>query len=152
MKLAYVYGLLIGVKDFIYAGAWPTIKTILWNLTLLFRLTVLSKEFMFHVWNVWEDTIDENCRADKERLLTPHAHDIVLDIGAGHGHTVYYLDHDKVTKYAALESNVLMHNKIREHASKVGFNESDGSLVILPYGAENISATLSALGGAKWIQ
>ncbi|KAF9005057.1 hypothetical protein BDQ17DRAFT_1353701 [Cyathus striatus] len=42
-----------------------------------------------------------------------------------------------------------MHHYIRENASKAGFNTSDGSLLILPYGAEQVSSILSALGGAQ---
>ncbi|KAF9005060.1 S-adenosyl-L-methionine-dependent methyltransferase [Cyathus striatus] len=142
MKLGDIYDLLVGrLGDFFYAGTWPTLKAILRNPTLLFRPTAISKEFMFHVWNMG--------------LLTPHANGIVLDMVLvrlwvyRHGHTVHYLQHDKVTKYVALEPNMLMHGQIREHASKAGFNESDGSLIILPYGAENTSAILSALGGAQ---
>lgn len=64
----------------------------------------------------------------------------------GHGHTSKYLDRSQVTKYVALEPNTLMHNVIRESASAAGFTEADGSLLILPYGAEQISLIASALG------
>ncbi|EJF55520.1 hypothetical protein DICSQDRAFT_130574, partial [Dichomitus squalens LYAD-421 SS1] len=65
-----------------------------------------------------------------------------------HGHTALYLDHTKVTKYVALEPNVLMHPEIRTTAAKKGFTEEAGTLLILPYGAEQISLIASALGGA----
>ncbi|KAF9005059.1 S-adenosyl-L-methionine-dependent methyltransferase [Cyathus striatus] len=149
MKLENILSLLVDFKAFVYAGTWPTFKAILWNPTLLFRPTALSRVFMSHVWGMYGSSTDDNSRAVKEGLLTPYASGVVMDIGAGHGHSAHYLDHDKVTKYIAVEPNTLMHDLIRENASKAGFKESDGSLEILPYGAENTSAILSALGGAQ---
>jgi len=55
----------------------------------------------------------------------------------GHGHTIKYLRPDKVTKYIALEPNELMHPQIRTQANAAGFTESAGTLLILPYGAED---------------
>ena len=60
---------------------------------------------------------------------------------SGHGHTVKYLDHDKVTKYVALEPNKLMHPEIRNIANAAGYTESAGNLLILPYGAEQMELT-----------
>jgi hypothetical protein len=50
-----------------------------------------------------------------------------------------------VTKYVALEPNAFMHPEIRKRAKEHGFTEDDGSLIILPYGAEQTSLILSAL-------
>lgn len=69
------------------------------------------------------------------------------DASSGVGHTVNYLDRAQVTKYVALEPNILMHPDIRKSASIKGFTESDGSLVILSCGAEDISFVLAKLGG-----
>ena len=67
---------------------------------------------------------------------------------AGRGHSALYLDPAKVTKYVALEPNALMHPQIRTNAAKMGFTEDAGTFVILPYGAEQASLVVSALGGA----
>jgi SAM-dependent methyltransferase len=63
----------------------------------------------------------------------------------GHGHTANYLDPTKVTKYIASEPNVLMHPEIRKIANAAGFTESAGTLLILPYGAQETTLTISAL-------
>jgi SAM-dependent methyltransferase len=58
----------------------------------------------------------------------------------GHGHTLHYLDHKRVTKYIALEPNALMHPHIRSLANSLGYSESAGSLQILSCGAEEITS------------
>ena len=60
-----------------------------------------------------------------------------------------YLDPTKVTKYIALEPNKLMHTEIRALAASKGFTEEAGTLLVVPYGAEDISLVLSALGGPR---
>jgi len=102
---------------------------------------------MSYVWLPFGDGVDQNSRVVKEQLLAGNVEGVVLDIGAGHGHTAKYLNRDKVSKYVALEPNELMHPKIREIAQAAGFSEADGTLLILPYGAEQIAAIVSALGG-----
>lgn len=67
---------------------------------------------------------------------------------SGHGHTVKYLDHDKITKYVAIEPNELMHPEIRKVANAAGYTEAAGTLLILRYGAEQIELINSALGGS----
>ena len=65
----------------------------------------------------------------------------------GHGHLTHYLDRKRVTTYAALEPNPFMHPHIRKLASEAGFVEEDGSLLIVPFGAEmtdKIQSTLKA--------
>jgi len=56
------------------------------------------------------------------------------------------LNRTKCTKYIALEPNTLMHDEIRKIAGTAGFIEADGSLVLLRYGAEDISAIESVIG------
>ena len=41
-----------------------------------------------------------------------------------------------------------MHKEIRANANKAGFTEEDGTLLIIPYGAEETNLINSALGGA----
>ncbi|KAG6887095.1 hypothetical protein C0992_000775 [Termitomyces sp. T32_za158] len=102
---------------------------------------------MAHVWAAYAAGADEAGRPVKEKLLPQNAVGVVLDIGAGHGHTVNYLDKKLVSRYVALEPNVLMHAHIRANASKAGFVESDGSLAILSCGAEDTQAILTQLSG-----
>lgn len=54
-----------------------------------------------------------------------------------------------MTKYVALEPNENMHAKIRAAAAECGFTEAAGTLVVLPYGAEQTALITSALGGAQ---
>jgi len=63
----------------------------------------------------------------------------------GHGHTVRYLNRARITKYVALEPNVLMHSTLREQANKAGYHESDGTLIILASGVEDVQPILSSL-------
>lgn len=67
-------------------------------------------------------------------------------ISQGFGHSIQYLDRTKVTRYVALEPNTRMHIGLRHTAETAGFHESDGSLVILSCGAEDIAQILTALG------
>ncbi|GJE95946.1 methyltransferase domain-containing protein [Phanerochaete sordida] len=126
---------------------WPTIKAILRRPTLLLHPSLISKEFMSHVWVMYGAGIDKDTREIKSSLMTPNAYGVVLDVGAGHGHSAQYLDHSKVTKYVALEPNSNMHPEIRRIAGEAGFKEDDGTLLIVPYGAEDIALLVSALGG-----
>lgn len=59
---------------------------------------------------------------------------------AGHGHTLNYLEHTRVTKYIALEPNVHMHPYIRSLAESLDYSESAGTLQILSCGAEDITS------------
>ncbi|GBE85616.1 predicted protein [Sparassis crispa] len=107
----------------------------------------ISRVFMSHVWVAYGNGVDEVGRPEKQGLIPANAKGVVLDIGAGHGHTVNYLSRNKVTKYVALEPNVHMHAEIRTTATAAGFTEADGTLLILSYGAEDTGAIISALGG-----
>ncbi|KAG1900512.1 uncharacterized protein F5891DRAFT_1128413 [Suillus fuscotomentosus] len=135
MRLDAAFGVVTDLRLGFVGGLWPTIIAI-WHVSyLLFQPLEISRIFI----------ADEAGRAVKKGLITPHAYGVVLDLGAGHGHTVNYLDHSRVTKYVAVEPNVHMHAKLRRTASAAGYNEDNGTLLILPCGAENISTTLSYL-------
>ncbi|GJE95945.1 methyltransferase domain-containing protein [Phanerochaete sordida] len=126
---------------------WPTLKAILRRPSLLLHPSLISREFMSHVWVPFGAGIDENTRDVKTSLISPNAFGVVLDVGAGYGHSAKYLDHNRVTKYVALEPNTNMHPGIRRIAGEAGFSEDDGTLLIVPYGAEDIALLTSALGG-----
>ncbi|TRM59778.1 S-adenosyl-L-methionine-dependent methyltransferase [Schizophyllum amplum] len=113
--------------------------------SLLIRPIALSRIFMAHVWTAFGPGVDENSRLEKQKLITPYAHGVVLDAGAGHGHTMLYLDPAKVTKYVAVEPNADMHQHIRRKAAGAGFNEADGTLVLLGCGIEDIGTIRAAL-------
>jgi hypothetical protein len=103
---------------------------------------------------------------DRNHLINPNAYGTVLDIGAGwwyfflllptfiegeeiswlgHGGSIQYLDRARVSRYIALEPNLLMHKSIREKADGAGFHESDGTLIILSCGAEDTQSILFSL-------
>lgn len=50
-----------------------------------------------------------------------------------------------MTKYIALEPNVLMHAQLRDVANAAGFHESNGSFLILSGGAEDTASILSSI-------
>ncbi|KAJ3937026.1 MAG: hypothetical protein NXY57DRAFT_909780 [Lentinula lateritia] len=143
MKLAAAFSLFDDLRAAVRVAFWPTLKDICHNPALIFHI---SRTFMAHVWSAFAAPTDENGRLVKQSLLLPNATGTVLDIGAGFGHTIQYLDCSKVTKYVALEPNIQMHSKIRHTAERAGFHESDGSLVILSCGAEDTLEILKVLG------
>jgi SAM-dependent methyltransferase len=64
---------------------------------------------------------------------------------AGFGLSIQYFDRTRVSRYIALEPNDLMHNHIRAKANEAGFHESDGTLIILSFGAQDTHSILSSL-------
>ncbi|KAJ3570736.1 hypothetical protein NP233_g4198 [Leucocoprinus birnbaumii] len=166
MKLSAAFSLFTDLRFAVQTALWPTIVSIWYNPYLLFNPQELSRTFMNHVWLVFGNGVDENGRPVKTQLITPHATGVVLDLGAGaepsdpllvlrtrrsdagwlgYGHTVNYLNHSKIAKYVALEPNVNMHDQIRLNASKAGYTESAGNLVILSCGAEDSKTILETL-------
>lgn len=128
-------------------GLLPTVRTILKSPSLLLDPSSLSRLFFSYVWDTLGPGIDANSQAWKHPLLYPHAYGVVLDVGAGHGHTMKYLDKAKVTKYVAIEPNAYMHEKIREMARMCGFSEEKGEVVVVGCGAEDGEHIRAALGG-----
>ncbi|KAG1737191.1 hypothetical protein EDB19DRAFT_1895895 [Suillus lakei] len=145
MRLSAAFGILPELYLALQAGLWPTILAICHTPSLLFQPYELSHIFVSHVWKLFGDGVDGNAKATKQKLITPHAYGVVLDIGAGHGHTIKYLDYSRVTKYVAVEPNTHMHAELRRTASAAGYTEASNTLLILPCGAEHISTILSSL-------
>ncbi|PPQ85970.1 hypothetical protein CVT25_001669 [Psilocybe cyanescens] len=145
MKLKNAVLLLSDLKMAIVVALIPTLKAVAKEPTLLFRWQALSRIFFARMWMDFGDEVDGNCKDLKERLITPNAYGVVLDIGAGFGHTAKYLNRARVTRYVALEPNALMHDRIRSQANEAGFHESDGTLVILSCGVEEPLKILSNL-------
>ncbi|KAG1727873.1 hypothetical protein EDB19DRAFT_173248 [Suillus lakei] len=145
MRLDAAFGLVADLRLSLVGGLWPTILAIWHAPSLLSQPLEISRTFMSCVWDLYGNSVDEAGRNVKKGLITPHAYGVVLDLGAGHGHTVNYLDHSRVTKYVAVEPNMHMHAELHRTASAAGYSEDAGTLLILPCGAENISTILSHL-------
>ncbi|KAF9524915.1 hypothetical protein CPB83DRAFT_860456 [Crepidotus variabilis] len=155
MKLMNAFSLWDDIRIALQIAFFPTIKEVWKKPGLLWpsQWRRLSGIFMAHTWLVFGVGVDENAKVPKARLLSPSDEEkrpqgIVLDLGAAHGHTVKYLDRDRVSHYVALEPNTLMHPKLRSLSSEAGFYESDGSLIMLSCGAEDTKAILSSLKAA----
>ncbi|ETW76677.1 hypothetical protein HETIRDRAFT_328108 [Heterobasidion irregulare TC 32-1] len=147
MKLSAAFGLVVDFRYAISVAFLPTIRAIFRSPSLLLRPQTISQVFMSHVWRTFGDLVDEGGRDAKQSLVPNNAYGTVLDVGAGRGHLLNYLNRASVTKYVALEPNTLMHDAIRQLANASGYNENSGSLVILAYGAEEVPSIVSALGG-----
>ncbi|KAI0699517.1 S-adenosyl-L-methionine-dependent methyltransferase, partial [Cerioporus squamosus] len=151
MRISAAFAILQDLRLAFQAAFVPTVIAVLQSPLLIIHPREISRIFMSHVWKMFGNGVDENGRPVKEELIRANSHDVVLDIGAGHGHTALYLDPTKVTKYIALEPNALMHSEIRTLAATKGFTEAAGNLTILPYGAEQVSLIVSALGGPNTV-
>ncbi|KAI5122425.1 hypothetical protein M0805_002974 [Coniferiporia weirii] len=128
-------------------GWRPTLRAVLRRPTLLFHPRELASVFMACIWVPYGDGVDGHARGVKEGLVRPWARGVVLDLGAGHGHLVDYLDRPRVTAYIALEPNAHMHPRIRARARAKGFVEEDGSLLVIARGAEDVRGVAGELGG-----
>ncbi|PPQ97688.1 hypothetical protein CVT26_001871 [Gymnopilus dilepis] len=151
MKLKAIFEFLNQIWGVTKIGAPPTLKAVLSSPSILLKPTTLSRIFFSHIWAAMTGGMDDWAKELKEEIITPNAEGIVLDIGAGHGHSVLYLNRAVVNKYIAVEPNALMHPHIRSNASKTGFHESDGSLVILSHGAEDTKSILRFLHDATGV-
>ncbi|KAJ1553149.1 hypothetical protein HK405_008798 [Cladochytrium tenue] len=118
----------------------------LWSLltrpALLLNRQERSRVFFANVWAASSDGINDNYREARTELLGPaaaHARGVVLDVGAGHGHTLRHLDHGgAVTRYIAVEPNLGMHERLRSEAAAAGI-----PCEILPMGVEEATQQLS---------
>jgi len=151
MHLLAAFALFLDLGSALLVAFIPTLLWVLTSPSRVFRPRSISQFFMAKTWETFGDAIDERDRADKDKLIAPNAHGVVLDLGAGNGHAIPYLDTKRVTKYVAVEPNALMHPKLRQTADKAGFTEANGTLIILGCGGEDINTILQALGGAHSI-
>ena len=62
---------------------WPTLLAVARNPFVLLRPLEIRRIFMYHVWTLYGDGVDENTKALKQDLLQQNAYGVVLDIGAG---------------------------------------------------------------------
>ncbi|KAJ7496778.1 S-adenosyl-L-methionine-dependent methyltransferase [Mycena latifolia] len=145
MKFRAVLDIVDCMRGALTIGIPAVLRAIFTAPSLLSRPAALSRISMANIWISFGNGGDEAARGDKQQLVTPHARGVVLDLGAGHGHTVNYLNRTAVTKYIALEPNTLMHARIRERAAAAGYNAADGTLEILSCGAEDTASILSSV-------
>ncbi|KAF8889421.1 S-adenosyl-L-methionine-dependent methyltransferase [Gymnopilus junonius] len=151
MKPKAIFEYVDQIRAILVMGVPPTVNAVFSSPRLLLNPTAFSRVFMSYVWAVMADGMDMWAKELKEEIITLNATGIVLDIGAGHGHTVLYLNRSMVDKYIAVEPNTNMHPNIRSNADKRGFHESDGSLIILSQGAEDTQSILASLRDATGI-
>ncbi|XP_006457491.1 hypothetical protein AGABI2DRAFT_212927 [Agaricus bisporus var. bisporus H97] len=149
MKLQAAFAIVFELVFAIRTAFLPTLLAIWKSPSLLLHPQQLSRLLFSNIWVFFGPVTDENGKPFKEALITPNAYGVVLDIGAGFGHTMKYLDRTKITKYVALEPNTNMHERIRHTGAKEGYTEADGTLVILSYGIEDTSSIRSALYGQQ---
>ncbi|KAJ7245149.1 hypothetical protein B0H12DRAFT_790593 [Mycena haematopus] len=146
MKVSAAFGLVSDLRAAIRVAALPTLKALFCKPSLVLRPASLSRIFMAAVWAAFAAPTDQGARATKLTLI-PHATGAVLDIGAGLGHSIDYLDRTTVTAYIALEPNELMHPAIRARAKAAGFREED-VLILRGCGAEDPKTIRAQLDGA----
>ncbi|KAF8216313.1 hypothetical protein K438DRAFT_2007207 [Mycena galopus ATCC 62051] len=146
MKLPAAFGLITDLLAAIRVATFPTLKALYHEPSLVFRPSSLSKIFMAAVWKSFAAPTDQGARATKLNLI-PHATGGVLDIGAGLGHSIDYLDRTTVTSYIALEPNELMHPAIRARAKAAGFRDED-VLILRGCGAEDPTTIRAQLNSA----
>ncbi|KAH7103472.1 hypothetical protein BKA62DRAFT_768877 [Auriculariales sp. MPI-PUGE-AT-0066] len=120
----------------------PTLAALRKDPTLLIQPLALRRVVFTAIWTRLSDDVDEGARPTKKKLITPNAYGTVLELGAGLGVTMRYLDRTKVTKYIAIEPNPSMHIHIRRVAAEVGFSEYDGTLVIMTVFADQIGTVI----------
>ncbi|KAF5391457.1 hypothetical protein D9757_002050 [Collybiopsis confluens] len=142
MKLSAAFALFNDLVLAVQVAFIPTLRDVYNQPSMIFHI---SHTFMAHVWTAFAAPTDENGREVKSALLR-EARGTVLDLGAGFGHTIQYLDRSKVTRYIALEPNTRMHPRLHQTAEAAGYHSSDGSLVVLSCGAEDVTQILKDLG------
>ncbi|KAF8502417.1 S-adenosyl-L-methionine-dependent methyltransferase [Hysterangium stoloniferum] len=147
MKFSNVISPLSMIWMAIWTAFRPTLCAIIESPSLLLSPKRLSRISFYHLWTGRGDETFEMNNEVKARLITTHARGVVLDVGAGMGHTSQFLPKNKVTKYVALEPNALMHSYIRKIARESGYTEEEGTLVILSCGAEAYETISHSLGG-----
>ncbi|KAJ3076970.1 hypothetical protein HDU98_010264 [Podochytrium sp. JEL0797] len=98
----------------------PTLLDVIVQPSLLFKPHVLQRKLMANVWATVGGRINAENKGVRAMLILPNAYGLVLDIGAGHGHTLQMLNKDKVKKYIAVEPNVDMHPFIVKEGEKAG--------------------------------
>ncbi|KAH8917782.1 S-adenosyl-L-methionine-dependent methyltransferase [Atractiella rhizophila] len=120
----------------------PTIRAVFRKPALLLSPSALRREFFSHTWALASDGMDAGRKEAKQKLLEGKVEGKVLDVGAGRGVTLRYLDKHKVELYIALEPNVNMHRAIMEEARALDWRPSQ--ILLLPYTLEELPSLFSS--------
>ena len=83
MKLSNAFSIFLDFLGALQIGFMPTLRAILRKPSFLLHPSLVSREFMFHTWTAFGNGMDENLKDVKSSFLTPNAHGVVLDVGAG---------------------------------------------------------------------
>lgn len=83
MKLSVALSILTDLRFAIQVAIFPTLRAILHSPSLLLRPHALSRAFMANLWVAFGPGTDQDGRPTKQRLITPNAYGVVLDLGAG---------------------------------------------------------------------
>ncbi|KZT36785.1 hypothetical protein SISSUDRAFT_988681 [Sistotremastrum suecicum HHB10207 ss-3] len=151
MKLKDILSPLLDIRAALSFALLPFLITVIKNPFLLLHPSKLSRLFFSLLWTPFSEGVDSAARSAKQGLVTPYAYGVVLDIGAGHGHTLDYLDHSRIKRYIALEPNEHMHSQISARAAKYGYTKEKDNFDIIPFGAEEIERIVMRIGGEHTI-
>ncbi len=83
MKLSAALGFITDFRYALQASLPGTLKAVISSPSLLLKPALVSRIVMSYVWGIFADGVDGNGREIKAELITPGAHGLVLDIGAG---------------------------------------------------------------------
>ena len=83
MKLSNALAAVTELRFAIWFAFKPTLITLIHSPALLLDPRALSRLFFAHVWAGAVDYSDAAGHAVKSALIQPHAHGVVLDLGAG---------------------------------------------------------------------
>jgi hypothetical protein len=61
----------------------PTVRAIFASPSLLLSPAAIRRVIFQHIWTPFGEGGDTYSSGERTRLITPHAHGVVLDIGAG---------------------------------------------------------------------
>jgi SAM-dependent methyltransferase len=80
-----------------------------------------SKRVFYWLWRLLADSADSRLAERKERLLRGQPSGVVVELGAGLGHTIARYANAGITRLVLVEPNVLMHTQLRAAAAAAGF-------------------------------
>lgn len=97
------------------------------------QLAALRSKFFALSWSGLSPMLDPQDAPLKGPLLA-RAYGTVLEIGPGVGDNIKYYTRSAVARLILVEPNVNMHMELRARAAAAGYNDKDGSLLLLGCG------------------
>ena len=83
VNLSAIWDIMFHLWLAVTTGLKPNVYAICNELGLLLRPAKISRVFMAALWENFGPALDQNRRAEKERLIRPHASSVIIDVGAG---------------------------------------------------------------------